>query len=603
MNSSKSDDSLVRNIIALWRYLGRNRRTQFALLLALTLIAMFAEVLSIGAVIPFLTALTTPEALLEVSGLQPLWGYLGIDRAEDLLLPITLGFVAAAVFAALVRIALLWVNARLTVAMGVQLRSDLYTRVLYQPYEYHVARNSSELISMATEKVGPATNSGISHVLMLVTSLLLSIAIILTLLWVSPVVALSAFVMLASVYLLAGYLVKKRIKRNSLVIAEQQPQAVKCLQEGIGGIRDVIMDGSQGVFRDLYARKVFRILYAFSQNAFLGNLPKPLSELMGIVVITLLAYWLQTRSGSSNVLPVLGAMALGAQRLLPSLQQLYFSWSTINGNQAVLNEVVQQLAAPMPQIEQSTVKEALPLKQGIRLEDLSFSYAGHPRQVLDGISLNISRGSRVGFVGETGGGKSTLLDIIMGLLKPTSGKLLVDGEEITDKNLKQWQTIIAHVPQAIYLSDASLAENVAFGIPLEGIDHERVRLAARQAQIADYIESLPQGYGTPVGERGVRLSGGQRQRIGIARALYKQAKVIVFDEATSALDGKTEAGVMTAIDGLSEELTVIMIAHRISTLRKCDMIYRVSAGRITELGDFDSAFNQALLEGNGTGGT
>ncbi len=581
--------NLWRDIFTLWKYLGKRRRTQFGLLLALMLIAVFAEVISIGAVIPFITTLTSPETLFESTALAPVWGYLNINQPEQLLLPLTLGFIAAALFAATVRIMLLWANARMTVAMGTQLRSDLYTRVLYQSYEYHVSHNSSDLISLATEKVGAAIGSAIMQLLLLISALVLSLGIILTLLWINFIVAITTFVVLGGGYVLAGYLVKKQIQHNSSVISVLQPQAVKCIQEGIGGIRDVIMDSSQPVFSRLYTNIIYRLQLAITKNAFLGGVPKPVLELAGISMIALLAYWLQNQTEGAQALPILGALALGAQRLLPSLQQIYFSWSSMNGNQAVIQDVAQRLRKPMPIARHYPASQTtLPFREHIDLQHLSFAYAKNTALVLSDINLRIPKGSRVGFIGETGSGKSTLLDITMGLLRPTSGQLVIDGQTIDDKSIKQWQANIAHVPQAIFLSDASLAENIAFGVPIEQINHAQVRLAAQQAQIADYIETLPQGYQTHVGERGVRLSGGQRQRIGIARAFYKQAKVIVFDEATSALDNETEASVIAAIESLSKELTVLIIAHRLSTLRNCSVVYRLDKGKIIEAEKFSA---------------
>jgi ABC-type multidrug transport system fused ATPase/permease subunit len=582
------------DIFTLWKYLGKRRRTQFGLLLALMLVAVFAEVISIGAVIPFITALTAPETLLESTTLAPVWQYLNINQPEQLLLPLTLGFITAAVFAAVIRILLLWANARMTVAMGTQLRSDLYTRVLYQPYEYHVSHNSSDLISLATEKVGAVVNSAIMQLLLLVSALVLSAGIILTLLWVNFIVAVATFVVLGGGYLLAGYLVKQQIRRNSRTISALQPQAVKYMQEGIGGIRDVIMDGSQPVFSHLYTNTIYRLQLAGTQNVFLSGLPKPLLELMGISMIAVFAYWLQNHTADARALPILGALALGAQRLLPSLQQIYFSWSAINGSQTQIHEVTQHLRQTMPTARHSTANPTtLPFREHIELQQIHFAYAKNTARVLDNINLKIPKGARIGFIGETGSGKSTLLDIIMGLLRPTSGQLAVDGQTIDDNNIKPWQANIAHVPQSIFLSDASLAENIAFGVPTERINHAQVRFAAGQAQIADYIETLPEGYQTPVGERGIRLSGGQRQRIGIARALYKQAEVIVFDEATSALDTETERAVIQAIENLSDDLTIMIIAHRLTTLKNCTQVVELGDGRIQRMGSYQDIVHGA----------
>jgi len=588
-------DSVLKNIIALWRYLGKKRQLQFTLLLILMLVTVFAEIISIGAVIPFLSALTKPESLMTLTWFEPVIKILKIQTADELLLPLTLGFIAATIFSAGARILLLWANGRLTAAMGIQLSTEIYTRTLYQPYEYHVAQNSSQLVSMVTQKVGAAIQVGIMHVLMLVSASIMSTAIITTLLIVNTQVAVLAFLILGGGYVLTGYLARKRIKRNGEIIAKNQPLSVKCMQEGLGGIRDIIMDNSQEVFSNLYAEVTRNMQIAGMKNGFLSGLPKSLLEMLGITLIAGLAYWLQINSsGQQAAIPVLGALALGAQRLLPSLQQIYFSWSHINGHHAILAEVTNQLE---PVLSSSNTHHQpfspMVFRNHISLQHLYFCYAGTEVNVLKDVCLTINKGSRVGFMGTTGSGKSTLSDIIMGLLLPTQGQLVIDDLVINANNIGAWQRNIAHVPQNIFLADTSMAENIAFGVPIDKIDLVRVKQAAKDAQISVFIEGLTDGYQAFVGERGIRLSGGQRQRIGIARALYKQASVIVFDEATSALDNETEASVMEAINSLDKDLTVIIIAHRLSTLKECDVIYKLDKGAVYKSGPYEQV---AMLE-------
>jgi ATP-binding cassette subfamily B protein len=268
------------------------------------------------------------------------------------------------------------------------------------------------------------------------------------------------------------------------------------------------------------------------------------------------------------------------------LQQAYAAWSSIRGGQAALQDTLELLDQPLPDYADRSPLKPLIFQQQISLHQISFRYSPQMPWVLNKINLNIAKGSRVGFIGATGSGKSTLLDIVMSLLQATEGTLDVDGKVVTLANHRAWQAHIAHVPQAIFLADSSIEENIAFGVHWEHIDHERVVQAARQAQIADIIETWPEKYQTFVGERGIRLSGGQRQRIGIARALYKQADVIIFDEATSALDNETEQAVMQAIEGLSEELTVLIIAHRLTTLKSCSQIVELGEAGIRRIGNY-----------------
>jgi ATP-binding cassette subfamily B protein len=576
------ESELLQNIIILWRYLGKKRRFQFLVLFLLMLVSVFAEVVTIGAVIPFLGVLTAPEQIFNLAWIQPVITILQLEEAQQLLLPITLAFILVAVFSSAIRISQLWYNSRLTAAMGTQLRHDIYAMALNKPYEFHLAHNSSDLISLTTEKVYFAVTAGIMQVLYLVTASVMCLAIISALIYINPFIALSAFISWGGGYILIARLVRGKMRLNSDTVTTNQPLSVKSMQEGLGGIRDVILDNSQKVFVEGYAKTVYNIQYALVQNTFLSVLPKSLLEVLGIILIVLMAYTMRTHSASGqNVFPLLGAFALGAQRLLPGLQQIYYSWAEINGHHAVLAEVVVWLNAADQEVKSQDDVDAaiLDFRKSIELCDISFRYAGSDKEVLSNIRLTIPKGSRIGFTGKTGSGKSTLLDIIMGLLVPTAGALRIDGTTIDASNVKAWQRNIAHVSQTIFLADGSLLANIAFGIPAAKIDIRQVKRAARLAQIHDFIETLPDGYQTFVGERGMRLSGGQRQRIGIARALYKKANVLVLDEATSALDNATEKAVMTAIDSLDDNLTVLMIAHRLSTLEGCDTIIDLSQGK------------------------
>ena len=575
--------NLINDLVILWRYLGKKRKHQFLLLFSLMLVSVFAEVVTIGAIIPFLGVLTAPEQVFTLSWLQPIIQSLKIETASELLLPLTLAFILVAIFSSGIRITQLWYNSRLTAAMGTQLRHDIYAMALNKPYEFHLAHNSSDLISLTTEKVTLAITAGIMQVLYLVTASVMCLAIVATLIYINPFIALLAFFSWGSGYILIARLVRNKIRRNSEIITTNQPQSVKSMQEGLGGIRDVILDNSQEVFTRGYAQTVHDILYALVQNSFLSSLPKNLLEVLGITLIALLAYSMQADSSGQNALPLLGAFALGAQRLLPGLQQIYFSWSIINGHHAVLADVVTWLIVTNKDQEQKQAIPFLNFQRNIELRNMSFGYTGTNKEVLSKINLTIPKGSRVGFVGETGSGKSTLLDIIMGLLVPTDGELWVDGKKINFSNMKAWQKNIAHVSQTIFLADGTLLENIAFGIPVEDIDKKQVEKAAKLAQIHDFIETLPEGYDTLIGERGVRLSGGQRQRIGIARALYKKANVLVLDEATSALDNATEKAVMTAIDSLDDSMTILMIAHRTSTLDGCGRVIELIDGTVNTI--------------------
>lgn len=579
--------AITQLLSRLWRHISSRRKVQFGLLLVLMIGASFAEVLSIGAVLPFLAVLTAPKHVFEHPAAQYFIQILGISSAEQLLLPLTIVFGVAALLAGGMRLVLLWFSTRLSFATGADLSINMYRRTLYQPYAVHVARNSSEVINGISGKADGVIHSIIMPTLILISSGVILIAILVVLISIDPLIAMVAFGGFGVLYAFIIWLTRKRLLINSQLIAVKSTHVIKSLQEGLGGIRDVLIDGSQAAYCQIYRDADHPLRLAQGNNLFIGQSPRFGMEALGMLLIAMLAYVLAKQTdGIAKAIPVLGVLALGAQRLLPVLQQAYVAWSSIKGGQASLQASLELLDQPLPDYAGQPMAKPLPFKQQVSLVQLSFRYTPQTPLVLNKINLNIVKGSRIGFIGTTGSGKSTLIDIIMGLLQPSEGTLEVDGQPITISNQRNWQAHIAHVPQSIFLADSTIEENIAFGIPKDQIDHDRVIRAAQQAQIADIIENWPEQFQTFVGERGIRLSGGQRQRIGIARALYKQADVIIFDEATSALDNETEEAVMQAIAGLSENLTILIIAHRLTTLKNCTEIVELGNCEITRTGTY-----------------
>ena len=583
MQPSQSITTLLKR---LWHHINPRRRGQFGLLLVLMLLASFAEILGIGAVLPFLAVLTAPERVFEHAAAQPFIRALGLTEPAQLLLPLTIAFGAAALIAGITRLLLVWASTRLSFATGADLSIDIYRRTLYQPYAVHCARNSSEVINSISNKTSAVINI-ITMLLTLISSAAMLITILLALLSLDPIIALAAFGGFGLIYVIIIALTRKQLSNNGERIARESTRVIKSLQEGLGGIRDVLIDGSQATYCQIYRNADLPMRRAQGNNSFISASPRYGMEALGMLLIATLAYSLsQQADGIAKAIPILGALALGAQRLLPVLQQAYGAWTIIRGEQASFKDALDLLDQHLPDYAGQPAAQPLPFKHNISLKQLTFRYSPQTPYVLKQLNLTIAKGSRVGFIGTTGSGKSTLLDIVMGLLQPTDGTLEIDGQPVTPTNNRAWQAHIAHVPQAIFLADSSIEENIAFGLPKDQIDPQRVRQAAQQAQIADSIESWPKKYQTFVGERGIRLSGGQRQRIGIARALYKQADVIIFDEATSALDNETEQAVMEAIEGLSKDLTLLIIAHRLTTLKNCTQIVELGEDSIKRTGTY-----------------
>lgn len=575
-----SDATIATLLTRLWGHIRPRRRRQFCLLSVLMVIASFAEILSIGAVLPFLGVLTAPERIYDIPVVQPIIRILKLTEPKQLLLPLTITFGLAALVAGTMRLLLLWASTRLSFATGADLSIGIYRRTLYQSYSVHCARNSSEVIDGISGKSNGVIYNIIVPTLTLISSSVMLIVILIALLMVQPLISLVAFGGFGLIYIAIIRLTRKQLMIDSKCIARESTQVIKSLQEGLGGIRDVLIDGTQETYCEIYRNADSLLRQAQGSSLFIGASPRYGMEALGMLLIAALAYSLsQQGDGIAKAIPILGALALGAQRLLPLLQQVYGSWTQINSGRASLKDTLELLDQPLPDYAYQSVTQ-LEFNHSIILRQLRFRYGEQTPYVLNQIDLTIAKGARIGFIGTTGSGKSTLLDIVMGLLQPTNGWLEIDGQPITAANRRAWQFHIAHVPQVIFLADGTIEENIAFGIPRGQIDHLRVKQAAKQAQISESIESWPMQYQTRVGERGIRLSGGQRQRIGIARALYKQADVIIFDEATSALDSETENAVMQAIERLSKNLTLIIVAHRLTTLKNCDRIIEIKGGCI-----------------------
>jgi ATP-binding cassette, subfamily B, bacterial PglK len=580
-------------LFTLWHHLSKRRQKQFWLVLALMIATSLAEIISISAVLPFLGVLTAPEQVYQYPLMQPVIRILGLTDPSQLILPLTIFFIISILLAGAIRLILLYAMTRLSFATGADLSISIYRRTLYQEYAVHVSRNSSDVINSIITKTNTVINGILTPVLMFISSIILLVGIIGILFVINIDVALSTSIGFGLLYWLVIRYTKSQLKDNSQIIADQSTQMIKSLQEGLGGIRDVLIDGTQQFYCQLYRNADLPLRRASGNNQFISGSPRYIMEAIGMTLIAGLAFVMtQQEGGMATAIPVLGVLALGAQRLLPSLQQAYGAYSTIKGSNSSFEDVLKFLDQSLPKYADQVLPEPIPFKEEIKLTNLNFRYTEESPWVLKDINLSLKKGSRIGFIGATGSGKSTLLDIIIGLLSPTNGKLIIDQQIVNSQNCRAWQAHIAHVPQNIFLSDGSIEENIAFGISKEQINYQRVKEAAQQAQISELIEEWKDGYQTFVGERGVRLSGGQRQRIGIARALYKKANILIFDEATSALDNETEREVMEAIGDLGKEITVLIIAHRLTTLKGCDKIVKLDKNHTTYVGSYQEMINE-----------
>jgi ATP-binding cassette subfamily B protein len=584
MQQSNNQKFSLQLIKALWLHLSFKRKRQFILLLGLMSLCAIFEVVSLGAVVPFLAVLISPEKLLNYPVTIKILAFFSYVEPRYFAVPITTAFVVLIITSSVFRLTFLWLSSYIALSTGADISAEVYEKTLYQPFSKHLATNSSDIVSGIVTKVHGIVYGILLPALTLISSIIFMIAILIVLFAVSPKVTLISLLSFGLIYLLMGALIKKRLIKNSIKIAHEQDAVIRVLHEGLGGIRDVLLEGLQQFFCDVYKKAETPLRRAQAEVTFLAQSPRYFMEAFGMILIASFALYLSFKYGDiTPFFPTLGLFAFGAQRLLPAMQQAYGSWASITGSYASLLDVINLLGHPT----QNFVNEkSLVFKKELAFQNVKYRYTEDSEYILKDISFRVEKGMRVGLVGSTGSGKSTLLDILMGLLEPTSGHVLIDGDILRNNDIRAWQKNIAHVPQTVYLSDNSIAANIAFGIERDSIDWSLMDKAIVNSMLQDFVGNDPDSYFRNVGERGESLSGGQRQRVGIARALYKNSTVLVLDEATSALDNLTEQSVMSAIYKNNPEVTIFIVAHRLSTIKSCDLIIELEEGMIKSQGSY-----------------
>ncbi len=568
-------------LIGLWLNLSKKRKYQLSFVFITMILSAFAESISLASVIPFLTLVSEPEMLTNMPFIKNIYLFFNIQEVSQLKLFIFIIFITTVFLSGLIRLFNLWISSMVSAAIGSDLSCKVYKRNLYQPYIVQVRANSSKVISASTQELRFVVQA-INLTLVGLTNLFIAISIVATLFILDKNVATIAFITFISFYLSFAFTIRKKLYFNSKKTTEAYQSQVKIIQEGLGGIRDLILSGSQSLYTEMYS-KIDRPMRYYQQQAnFFSAFPRYALETVGLIMISIFAFSLSSnKTYESNYIPSIGALALGAQRLLPAIQMVYANWANVRANIFNLENVFRQINQEI-QPDYIIKSEKLNFKESIKIKNVSFKYG--EKYILNNINLTIKKGDTLGITGQTGNGKSTLADIIMGLLVPNSGEILVDNKSLYEGNeyefISSWRKTIAHVPQNIFIADKSFIENISFGIPYDKIDFKRIKKVAKLSHIHEFIKSTELGYNTEVGERGIRLSGGQRQRIGIARALYRMPDVLVLDEATSSLDTVTEKKVIESIEKFGENITIIMIAHRLSTLKNCNQNIVISNGSI-----------------------
>jgi ABC-type multidrug transport system fused ATPase/permease subunit len=579
---------MISNIIKLFLSINRARKKEITLILILMLISSLFEIVSIGSALPFLSILNDPDKIQELKYVKLAYTYFNISSTELALLVFTLCFGLLAIISSLLRLLLLKLNLNFSYAVSADLSYSILNRVLHQPYHLHLKQNSSQIIDGIMNKATLVSDGILIPVINILNALVLSVFVVCFLIIIAPGTTLSSLAGFSIIYLLVVKFTHKYIRSASKNISIESPRVIKILQEGLGGIRDLIINGNQDFYCKSFEKSNKILRTAYSSSNFISGFPRIAIEGLGIFFIALVAYFLVVENPEDNgaAIPILGLMAITIQRMLPIMQQTFSSWVSLQRNRFSLEELVALMGGTPIQVNEHTLISPIKFEHAIELKNINFSYDGS-KNLLTNINCRIYKNTIFGIVGKTGSGKSTLVDIIMGLLYPSSGQINIDDVPLNSQQKKAWQSHIAHVPQNIFLADSSIAQNIALGFDNDDIDWVLLNRAIEIAQLTRYIEALPSGLFTNVGERGVRLSGGERQRIGLARAIYRNVDVLVLDEATSALDPKTESAIIGNLVTQLQNITIIMIAHRHSTLKNCNCIVEIVDGSINNIGSYD----------------
>ncbi len=568
-----------------FKYLSFKRKKEFFLLLISIVLSGFLEAFAIVSAVPFLSLLTSPELLFKFSIIKNLSKSFNIYDPTQLLLPSAIFFCLLILSTAAIRLFNIWFILYFSAKVEIELSNLIFKRNLYLNYEEYTKKSSSETISLLVEKVAGAS-SGITAFLKILANSVIIIAITIALTIFNWKISFSSLLVLFLYYFYTSKKVKNRLVKNGESIAHLNTERIRIVQEGIGSFRDLTINNTQKIYLNIFNRNQEKLKFTRLNSEFIRSYPRFIIESLVLIMIIIYGYILSKRTSDFSFITLLGTFAFGAQRLLPIIQQLYVSWSIYKSSLAEFNYVFKELIHSKSKIfYQSFHKKNKFSFNFLEFHKVDFAYASSnsSSKVLDGINIKIYKGDYIGIHGKTGSGKSTFLDILMGLLNPDKGNFYVNNLDLNDTNLIQaWRNQIAHVPQNIFLKEGTIEDNICFVEDGSNVNRLMLTNAAKVAEIFNFVKNSKLGFKTIVGERGIKLSGGQRQRIAIARAIYRRKKILILDEATSALDENTEQSILNKIRTLYNDLTIIMVTHRLKSLESCDRVFRIDKGSLIE---------------------
>lgn len=587
---------MFKIIIKFFSLLTPSQRKRFYVLQVMIVIMSFVEIISIASITPFM-AVVGDISILERDNLLATLYLKSNLNIYEFIFYLGLSVLITLATAALVSMYITWRLSMFAPKIGAEIAHRLYSYYLDKDLLFHTMGSSSNLTKKIAIETGRVTDFILAPLMQINARIVLVFFIILIMLLYDPIVVIIALTIFIGAYVILFKFVRTRLERNGKYISDMLAERFKLMNDGFGGIKDILLLGRSSTFKKRFFKTSNKLAYSEGNNVVIALVPRYFMELLAFgSMIALVLYLIKSSQGNLGlILPIISVYALAGMKLLPAILRIYTSTTQIKGALAAYESIREDLenanADNAPEFKNS--HHAWSKHNEISLKEVTFTYPGKERPALENISLKIKPNTLVGFVGTSGAGKSTLIDVIIGLIKPQQGEVTIDGTPLIKQNLREWQNKIGFVPQAIFLTEGTIAENVAFGISQDLIDYGQVAKALKLAHLEEFVSKLVNGVYSKVGERGVQLSGGQRQRIGIARTLYYDPEVLVFDEATSALDGITEKTIMNAIYDFTGQKTLIIIAHRLKTVQKCDEIFMMENARVVDRGSY-----QHLLENN-----